>query len=87
MRSALAQREGASDDIVVAAHQQVSSLDVGRGRNAVLEIRLRFPPIAMGPPYHVASDLFVLNIGIEDRVGILDDHWPQQEASGPEGVR
>jgi len=25
----------------------------------------------MGPPYHVASDLFVLSIGNKDRVGIL----------------
>jgi hypothetical protein len=54
----------------------ISALDLGRRRNAVLDIGLGFPPIAMGPPYHVASDLFVLNIGIEDRIGILDGHWP-----------
>jgi hypothetical protein len=41
----------------------------------------------MGTPYHVTSDLFVLNIGIEDRVGVVDGHWPQQETSGPEGLR
>jgi hypothetical protein len=87
MRSALAQREGTPDDIVVPAHQHVSALDLARGSNGALEVRLRFPPIAMGPPYHVASDLFILSIGIEYRVGILDCHWPQQEASGPKGVR
>src|ERR1700757_1129382 len=87
MRSALTQCEGTPDEIVVLAHQHVSALDLGWGRNAALKIRLRFPPISMGPPYQVASDLFVLNIGSEDRVGILDCRWPQQEASGHEGVR
>ena len=86
MRRAPAQRKGAADDMIVIAHQHVGALNRARGRNTALDVCLRFLSIAMRSPNHIAGDLFILGIGIEDRVGIPDRNRPQQEASGPEGV-
>ena len=82
-----AQCKRTSDDIVLAANEHVSSLEVGRRRNTALHIGLGLAAAAVRPPNRGASNLFVLRIGIEDGGDINGRDGPQQEAGGLESLR
>jgi hypothetical protein len=84
--SAAAQRERTPDDIVFAAHQHVSALDLRWRGNAALNICLGFAAATVRSPYQVTGYEFVLSIAIKDGIDIHNCDWPQQKTSGLEGV-
>src|SRR5689334_22736775 len=74
--SALAQRERASDAVVLAAHDHVGALDLRRGGDASLNVRSGIVGAAMRSPDQIADDIFILSIGAEDCIGIYGADWP-----------
>jgi hypothetical protein len=76
VRGALAQSERTSDEVVPAAYKYVSALDLPWRGHAALNIGLGFAEAAVRSPNQIARNLFVLSIGTEDRLGILDCDWP-----------
>src|SRR5437762_3787166 len=82
VRSALAQSERTPDEVVLAANKHVSALDLRWRGHATLHIRFGVDQASVRSPNQVARNLFVLSVGTEDRVSILDRDWPQPYAGG-----
>src|SRR5437870_949047 len=59
VRGTPAQCERTSDDIFLAANEQVSTLHLGRRRNARAHIGQGFAVASVQPPNQVAGNLFV----------------------------
>jgi hypothetical protein len=71
MRRRLAKRKGTSDEPVVSADRDIGALDIRRRRDAALDLGFSLATALVWSPDQVACYLFVLCVGVEDRVAIM----------------